>query len=464
VQPSQSLFPDYQLPLTSENLATIVAPYTGGTGKGIVLGLNLSISNSVLTVSSGVFVFEQQIVVFPNSLTMPASAGEVLIQFSPNLETTPQPRATIGIYSIGTYSNQPSQYLYVGTITTSGTLDFSKRQLLSQVYVSGSDPSTYIPDLPIGALWINLLPTSGSFGSVNSWNGTSWVNIPIVDNVLPTSVTGKINEIPIASSTNPYLDPSWIPPNINVQTINTFTISQKAQTNAFPVSLSTGLLDPSWIPTNITVENAQYLGMHAPSYTGSVNAIPVGTSSGQLDPSWIPQTPPSTTLPKLTVNGSTTLNGPLIRTGDYLENANFLPNPTGALGLINWTTSDTSGWSVGNNSYLGYYFAYSGSTPSKLVSKPLTFPILTTANNSITISGFIWTTPPTSSAVFSNEIIPATTNYSCPSGYYLQGTYCIESSTAPIPAVVNYSCPQGYTLSGNQCVQTVTKAATVSYY
>ena len=46
-------------------------------------------------------------------------------------------------------------------------------------------------------------------------------------------------------------------------------------------------------------------------------------------------------------------------------------------------------------------------------------------------------------------------DYSCPTGYTLNGTYCIKyTSATEVPGEVSYTCPTGYTKNGTKCTKT----------
>ena len=46
------------------------------------------------------------------------------------------------------------------------------------------------------------------------------------------------------------------------------------------------------------------------------------------------------------------------------------------------------------------------------------------------------------------------TKYSCPSGYTLNGSYCVKYTDATETIVTEYSCPSGYTKNGTKCTKT----------
>src|SRR3546814_6789141 len=56
----------------------------------------------------------------------------------------------------------------------------------------------------------------------------------------------------------------------------------------------------------------------------------------------------------------------------------------------------------------------------------------------------------------------AVSSYSCPPGFSLQGTTCTPTTTEPA-VITGSSCPADYILEGDGCVRTIQQSATPNY-
>jgi hypothetical protein len=98
---------------------------------------------------------------------------------------------------------------------------------------------------------------------------------------------------------------------------------------------------------------------------------------------------------KYVINGSqkiidtVSFENQVIRTGQFLENANFLPNPSGDFLLQLWTQT-TGTWNAYHNNSLGSFFQYAGTTNAVLTSFNINAGGSLQAGSTLTISGWIY--------------------------------------------------------------------------
>lgn len=139
--------------------------------------------------------------------------------------------------------------------------------------------------------------------------------------------------------------------------------------------------------------------------------------------------------------GNVTINGTFDSNG-YATTTSFLYRPVGG----SWVTVGSTNRGTGSGSF-SYpltslpsgtyeYKAHASNAYGEVDGSIFTFTISRDGNTTSCPSGFYW-----------NGTYCVQNVTTCPSGYYLSGNTCIQNVT---------SCPSGYYLSGNTCIQNVT--------
>ena len=300
--PEQDIFPQFKADLTTDRLRILQAGHSGGATGLILHGLNVTKLNATtIRVSPGVVVKDDVIVSIRQhvDLTIPTTGTrEILLEYV-HADLIPQPQASIDVHLSGTYSANPSRYIYICKVVNGDIVeDHGSRHVRPLIYVYSVDPaglSWLQPILSDGHYWLRttdkkfLLRKEGTWVEVLDFDRVSYADYASdadkLDGQHGTYYLARANH----TGTQP---PSTISPQGAGSGLDADKLDGQHGTHYLARANHTGTQSPSTISPqgHDSGLNADMLDGYHASQTPTASTIPVADGSGKLDAGWLPTT------------------------------------------------------------------------------------------------------------------------------------------------------------------------------